>query len=183
MPKITTVDKARKSPGKCGGCGTDIGVGQPYRHWSFRYGGKRVRCMEPGCAPRSSDLTSNDKLATLYAAVESAEDAIDAWDGEEISDLEAILADCASEIRDVAEMYREIASNIEDGFGHATYQSEEAESNAEDLDSFADDVEGASLDGFDVDEDLTDEENEEAREQWADEQRNVARDAVQGSPL
>jgi len=75
MARVKVVKKARKDQGKCGRCGEEIKAGMPYRHWSFRYGGTRKRCMKAECFPKMSDLTNNEKLATFYAAVESLESA------------------------------------------------------------------------------------------------------------
>lgn len=51
---VHTVKKCRKSPGDCGRCGRTIKKGEPYIHWKFRYGGKRVRCLECPCKRAAS---------------------------------------------------------------------------------------------------------------------------------
>jgi hypothetical protein len=56
-------------------------------------------------------------------------------------DVTSALEDVANAIRELAEESRETASNIEEGFGHATSQSEEAEQRADDLDGWADEIE------------------------------------------
>ena len=45
-------------------------------------------------------------------------------------------------VREAAELWRESASNIEDGFGHPTSMSEEFEGYADEVDGIADEVEG-----------------------------------------
>jgi hypothetical protein len=115
--------------------------------------------------------------------------------------------DVAEGVREVAEEYRESASNMEEGFGHATSMTEELEEKADELDSWADDVENA-LDGeddFDEEaarkdakeladtydpetaeaptDDELDEAVEEARTEWADGIRSTAEDAVNECPV
>lgn len=71
----------------------------------------------------------------------------DAWKAfseqtfESPEDVTALLEQVAEDIRALAEEKRESASNIEDGFGHTTSQSEELESIADELETWADDVE------------------------------------------
>ena len=77
MPRLNVVNKCRKSPGSCGKCGDKIDKGQPYKWWKFRYGGKRVRCAKPECAPKSSDLTQSEFYGTLYGIQEELEAAIE----------------------------------------------------------------------------------------------------------
>jgi DnaJ-class molecular chaperone len=48
-------------------------------------------------------------------------------------------------VRDLAEEKRESAQNIENGFGHPTYQSEELTQQADDLETWADDIEQAEV--------------------------------------
>jgi hypothetical protein len=153
VPSVTVVQKAKKEQGACGRCGDKIDAGSPYRWWKFRYGGRRIRCMKPGCSPRRSHLTNSDKLSRCYAAGEAIEDAINAFrDSKEISDLRSALEEAASEARDVAEEYRESAQNIEDGFNHPTQQSEELAEKADNLESQADEIDSvaSNLEEFDA---------------------------------
>lgn len=161
MARVTTVEKARKAPGSCGRCGTTIKVGQAYKHWSFRYGGKRIRCTAPACAPRSSDLTNNEKLSTLYAYGENFEDAISEWDQENADDLRAICDEYADGVQEVVDMYNESADAIEEGFGHETFASEEQREGADELDSFKGEIENARDEIDEFDEDAAREEAEE----------------------
>ena len=78
MPRVNSVEKARKSPGTCPKCSKKIEKGASYIHWKFRYGGKRIRCTI--CPrPRQSELTNSDKLSRCYAAGEASSDAIDSF--------------------------------------------------------------------------------------------------------
>lgn len=135
--KVQTVNAARKPAGTCGHCGEPIDKGAGYRYIKPRFGPRRVR--HTSCPSfRPSDLTSNDKLADLYAAQENVEDVVGAWDGapENADDVVSALRDAKATAEDVAERYRDIQSNIEDGFGHATFQSDEAGENADACDEW-----------------------------------------------
>lgn len=154
MARVTTVEKARKAPGSCGACGKKIEAGQAYKHWSFRYGGKRIRCTAAACAPKSSDLTNNEKLSTLYAHGENFDDQISQWDQETADDLRAIVEEYADGVQEVVDMYNESADAIEEGFGHETFSSQEQREAADDLDNFKSDIESArdDIDDFEEDE-------------------------------
>lgn len=146
--RATVEDRTKPKPmPKCGKCGTTIEVGQPYK-WvktkSGPYGGaKKFRCA--ACPSwRPSELTGSAALGTLYAAQESAEDDLTAWEPDEGTDaLEAILTTLAEGIREAAQVYEESADNMEEGFGHETYQSSELREKAEALNAMADEVEQA----------------------------------------
>jgi hypothetical protein len=184
MARVATVDKARKSPGKCGKCGQEIPAGAGYRHWSpgFR-GGKRIRCLN--CpTPRASETTGNDKLATCYGAGEAVEDALDAFQNDgDIEALRGAVEEAAGQVREAAEMYRESQQNIEDGFQHATSQSDELGEKADNLESKADEMESAAsdLEEFEFDEagfegDTSDPEglsDEDVQEEFTEEQKAI----------
>lgn len=172
MPRVNSVVKARKSPGTCGKCGKKIPKGNPYIHWKFRFGGKRIRCTS--CPrPRQSELTNSDKLSRCYAAGEAIGDAIEAFrkDGE-LEELRSALESAAEEIREVAEEYRDSASNVEEGMnGNRMPICDELEEKADNLDGKADDIEQAAGGLEDFDEDQAEEEAEtEAGEAMAEEE-------------
>jgi len=135
MARSHYVEHARKSPGHCGRCDLVIRKRDPYYWWKFRYGGKHIRCIEH--RPRQSDLTSSDKLSTLYAAQEGLEDSIAAarkklgqaqvarYELAEAAYTEAFKAvlelkgdaeSCKDEAQTVADEYNESADNIEQTF-------------------------------------------------------------------
>jgi len=60
-------------------------------------------------------------------------------------EVQECLNSAAERVREIAEEKREGASNIEDGFGHSTYQSDELNDVADQLDSWADDIESADI--------------------------------------
>lgn len=151
--RLTVEDKSQPLPNlKCEKCSTEIKPGDPYK-WvkpkSGPYGGrKRTRCA--ACPNwRSSELTSSPALSTLYAAQETFADDLAA--AETAEDVKAALEALAEGVREAGEVYRESASNIEDGFGHSTYQSEELNEKADALESAADEIENADVEDFDED--------------------------------
>jgi len=153
MPRVNQVKKAQKSPGKCLKCDRQIKKGDPYIFWKFRYGGKRIRCGQ--CPrPRQSELTSSDKLSRCYAAGESIGDAIATFrDGGDLEDLKDVLDGSAGEIREVADEYRDSASNVESGMnGNRMPICDELEEKADNLESKADEIESASSDLEEFDE-------------------------------
>lgn len=132
----------------CGKCRTKIEPGMPYQWWANRLpgsrsGSKSVRCMN--CTPTAAEMTPG-RRGELMRIQDDAERQISEWEGDNYDDLEAIANSIAEEIRGLGEELRESAQNIEDGFGHATYQSEELEQRADDIDSQADEIEQCSFD-------------------------------------
>lgn len=146
----TERDLTRPKPNyACGKCGTEILPGMPYK-WikpkSGPYGGRMmVRCDS---CPGWNVWDYSSSLSAQVARIEH--DATQEVDGvESEDDVKSALESAAQEIRDLAEQKRESASNIEDGFGHATYQSEELESQADELDTWADEVEEVEVQALD----------------------------------
>lgn len=181
MARVSTVDKARKAQGQCGRCGKEIGVGDGYRHASpgFR-GPKLIRCLGPSCYFRQSELTTS-KLAQVYAAQESADEALDALgdDWTETDDVQSILEDVASEVRTVAEEYAEAA----DAMGDA---GEENQERADELEGFADTLEGVNFDdppSWSAGEEPSDEDVAEAWAEWREGVIDAAREEINNCPL
>lgn len=121
---LTVADKTKPLPNReCDRCHGEIKIGDPYK-WiapkSGPYGGRRrIRC---GKCPAWQIWEYSDSLSARLARI-----AHDFWDA-------------IGEIRELAEEKRESAGNIEEGFGHATSQSEELAQIADDLESWADEV-------------------------------------------
>lgn len=195
MARVTTVASARKDQGTCELCEKPILAGSPYQWTKSRFGPKRVR--HDSCRTwRPSELTGSAALSIAYAAQEAAEDALGEWDREDADAARSILENLAEGLREAAEEWRTSASNIEDGFGHATYQSDELNEKADALDSAADEVETEADNIEDFDEDavraeVVDEVGEKAedevlqgiaekRDEWADEVEAIVNDAIGG---
>lgn len=144
--RLTHADKTQPLPNhKCGKCGVEITPGSPYK-WikpkSGPYGGTMlVRCAT---CPQWDIWDYSSSLTALLAQV--SHDAFSALDGADDPDaVQAILDDAANAVRDIAAQKQESADNIEDGFGHATYQSDELAEVASSLESWADDIEGTDI--------------------------------------
>lgn len=148
-----------QTPLRCEACGEPINIGDPYKWVAPRAhratkGIKRNRhatCR--GWKP--SELTSSPHLATIYAAQEDAEEGLatisvnSLEDVDEAADsLREIAEQFADALQEAVESYAESADNIEDGFGHETYQSEELRGKSEDVASWADEAAAWSPDSF-----------------------------------
>jgi hypothetical protein len=148
-----------QKPLNCDHCGKPINIGDPYKWIAPRahraaQGIKRNR--HTTCpAWRASQTTSSPHLATIYGAQEAAEDQIsavtadsaeDAADAEE--NLKGIAEEFAENIQEAVESYAESAQNIEDGFGHETYQSEELREKSEAIESWAEEVASYEVEEF-----------------------------------
>lgn len=152
MPRVTTVNKARKAQGSCGKCGAKIKKGDSYRWWKFRYGGRRVRCMKPECAPKASDLTQSAFYGTLYSIEESLSDAIAAFEsGGEPDDLAGELRTAADDLRNLGEECGSSLENMPEGLQQGDTgqmlenRRDECESKADEMESAADELEGLEL--------------------------------------
>jgi hypothetical protein len=149
--RVTKADKSKPLPNlRCDfpGCtidGGEIKPGTAYMHISPKsgpYGGtqRNRHAAHPSWNVWDYSYSINAQAQRI------AHDAMEQVSGvESTEDVESILSSAADEIRELAEQRRESASNIEDGFGHATYQSEQLESDADELESWADEVEGTDV--------------------------------------
>lgn len=145
----TVADKTRPKPLlRCDfpGCthpDRAIQVGQSYK-WikpkSGPYGGRQLNRHQEHPSWNVWDYSSSLSARTQQISHNAWADFPENAEGtDEMTDWAASVAE---EIRSLAEEKREGAQNIEDGFGHETYQSEELNQVADDLDAWADDVEG-----------------------------------------
>ena len=149
--RVTKADKTKPLPNlRCDfpGCtidGGEIKPGTAYKHISPKsgpYGGtqRNRHAAHPSWQVWDYSYSINAQAQRI------SHDAMEQVSGvESVEDVEGILSEAAEAIRELAEQRRESAQNIEDGFGHATYQSEQLESDADELDSWADEVEGTDV--------------------------------------
>jgi hypothetical protein len=148
--RVTVEDRTQPKPNRnCGKCGVEIKVGDPYKWVAVKrqYGGvKYYRCAT--CPNWQQSELSSSKMAGVYAAQEQCD--ADVAGCESADDLQSLAQDLAEQIRGVAEEYEESGNNMEEGFGHATYLSDELKEKAESLNSWADEVENTDFDDFDV---------------------------------
>jgi hypothetical protein len=143
---VTKQDRSKPKPLEtCTACQQPIEVGTPYK-WiapkSGPYGGRRMARHE-GCANWQVWDYSSSLSAQLSQVSYDFSLAVD--QAESPDDVTSALSDAASAITDIAEQKRESASNIEEGFGHATSQSEELESTADSLEEWAQEIETADV--------------------------------------
>lgn len=127
---------------KCDHCDEEIKVGQPYK-W-IEPNGQRIRNRHEDC-PTWKVWEYSSSLSARIAQIQ--EEGMNGFpdDATEESDISSFVEDLASQIRELAEEKRESASNIEDGFGHSTYQSDELNETADSLDEWAEGVEQVTL--------------------------------------
>lgn len=192
MARTIYVKKARKdqqpcmSP-SCKHTSRAISAGMPYKHFSMKltYGGVRKVYHEDCHIPQSHRTTS--RMGEIYDAQEEAENAMP-QEPDETGTLETIASDFAQTVREVGEGYTESADNMEEGFGHSTFMSDELREKGESLEEWANDLESLDFEEFDEveareqarnDSDLEDgdedtpeveEAVEEARSTWWEEQ-------------
>lgn len=145
MPRVTFVKKAQKAQGACGKCSTKIAVGDSYRWWKFRYGGKRIRCGKPECAPRASDLTQSAFYSQLYSIQDALDAAITA---RSVDDLRAV----GDELRSLGEECTSNRDNMPESLQDSDTgellqtRADECESKADEIDSAADELGSAADD-------------------------------------
>jgi len=140
---ITVADKSRPLPPRtCEKCGKPLVIGQQYREVAIKttYGGYgRFRCME---CPVWLPWELSSALWARIAQIQT-ENVTQSWQWTEEGDAEAAASDIAEQIRELAAEKQEAADNMESGFGHSTSMSEEIADQAQQLESWADEVEQA----------------------------------------
>lgn len=149
LMRVTRADKDHPlDPESCERCRAVIEPGMPYK-WikpkSGPYGGaRRVRCTTcPDWRVWEYSASLSSRLAQIshefWDAIASAESEDDVHDA---------LNTTAEAVRDIATEKQDSAQNIEDGFGHATSQSEELTDIADQLEGWADEIEQADVPEF-----------------------------------
>lgn len=161
MARTTYVEKARKAPGSCmsptcSHAERTIAVGESYKHFSIRsHKGARgfKKVYHRDCSVPRSHTTTSSQLGTIYDAQDSGEQAIAALeaDPENPESLREIASQVAEGIREAGEMYGESSDNIESGFGHSTYVSDELREKADGCENWADEVENLDFEEYDPD--------------------------------
>lgn len=137
MPQIKT-RSARKTYTCQMGC--TISPGETYYSAKPYRAPKKIRCKDHPFAPGEAEGGSRGELVAIEAAIS----ALDVDLREDVSSVGDELSNIAEQVRGVAEEYQEKASNIEDGFGHSTYMSDEFQDQASELESWADEIESAA---------------------------------------
>lgn len=184
VQKVTTVKAARKPPGKCGGCGKDLGVGDGYLWWTmgFRSSHRKIRCLAAACYPLPSQRETS-KAAGILAAQEAFTANLEGL--ESVDDVEAAVQEVADVIAEVRDEYQEALDAWEYGNEALQEKVDHYEAQASELDGWrydgADDWElcDEHYDGdTDAAEVLTCEACAANRDRWYDELRAAALEAV-----
>jgi hypothetical protein len=141
---VTREDRTKpKPPANCDHCHKPIEVGTPYK-WvkpkSGPYGGAR-RSRHASCPTWQVWELSN----SLDARIQQATNDFDVSQVESEDDVTSALEAVAEQIRELAAEKEEAASNMEEGFGHPTGQSEELAEQAQTLEDWADEIESVEV--------------------------------------
>jgi hypothetical protein len=188
MAQTHTVAKSQKEH-RCSACGQPIEVGQPYKWFKMKLArGGVKKSYHPGC-----NIPPSHRTTSRMGAIYDAQAALNLSGCETVEDVQSELQSFAETVREVAEGYAESADNIESGFQHETYQSQELREKSESLESWADELEQWEFSGdaepVQDEEDVPDEEPEsdddyEARlDTWRDEVRDDAQNEVDNCPV
>jgi len=216
MPRVYMKTKSTRGTKTytCTGCHQKIEPGEVYYEWSRRFGryGQTYRRHQACGRPRPTELSSR-KTAQIEEAANEASGQIDAYvwtvDESDLSEgggsveietgeLSDILAGIAEIAREVGQEYQASYDNMPEGLnqGETAMAMEEV---AQELDSWADDVESEDFDGevmyeaFMPEPDLDEADLDAARQEWVeniqsevenrvDELRSQANDRIQDWP-
>lgn len=171
------------SPRTCDHCGKPIEVGTSYKWIQPRtgpYGGSK-RFRHESCPTWQVWEYSNSLSAMISQAQHDAELTL-ALAGDQ-SDFEQVRDDFAAAIRDLADQKTEAADNIESGFGHETYQSEEIRETAGELEGWADEIESWQAPDEPEPEEGNNEPTEDQLGEWREETRDDLQNLIDQSPV
>jgi hypothetical protein len=167
MPRVTHVKAARKKNPVCK-------KGESYYWWKFRYGGKRYSKTPP----RGSQLTQSAYYSTVRGMCEGIEDyAVD-----NVDDFETLKEDIASQIQDLLSETQDSLDNMPESLQYSPTGEllqeridalENAESEFDCIEEFDFDEEEYEYEDFDPEGYDTDEEREEAEEEFNIEQNEL----------
>jgi hypothetical protein len=113
MPRVNHVKKCRKSHGKCGRCGAKIKKGFAYIWWKFNYGAKYIRCDQPCCRPKPSELTRSEFWGRIRDLQEEG------FGGATFEDLKDRVTEVIDELtvlsEDCEEKFENMPSSLQEG--------------------------------------------------------------------
>lgn len=182
--RLTQADRTKPMPNyRCDKCHTEILPGMPYKYTEVKqtYGGiLKVRCMS--CPSwQSWELSSSLSARIEQIQHDHSHDFDSVTDR---SEVEEWASDAASDITALAEEKRDSASNIEEGFGHSTYQSDELNEQADSLEDWASELENVDLeDAPDADDFDDEDEYASALATWQEACEQAYNDALESCPL
>lgn len=181
VARLHSVKRAQKDQGTCNNCGVALKKGDPYLWFTvgFRSHYKHKRCTKSECYPKPS-VRESSQFASVLAAQEAFEESIDTLDSKD--DIETAVADVAEAVRELYDQYESAMemwpngnSQIEELRDHYEGQADELESFSLSADDAPEPCDEHSDDG-ELDEDCEDCENN--KQEWLDEMREKAREAV-----
>lgn len=176
----TVEDRSKPKPLlTCDYCHKPIEIGTPYKHITPKsgpYGGYQRNRHESCPTWQVWDYSSS--LSAQVAQIEHDFNEGLAGVNDE-DDVQSLLDDAAQAVRDIAEEKRQSAQNIEEGFGHETSTSQDLSDVADQLDSWADEIESATIpdrpehEPEDPEDDEGDELTDDELQEWRDEVANT----------
>jgi len=172
MARVTQHRKTKggKKTFICVGCHGEILPGERYSAWTLYRQPTRYRHLR--CGPPTATQLSNSKMAQ----VEEAASAIDLGSCASPGEMSAELQGVADTARQVAEEYGESADSIEQSFpGSPT--AEACRTAQEELDSWADDLEG-----WEPEDDEFNSENHADEEDWLEAECQSAQETLDNRP-
>jgi ABC-type transporter Mla subunit MlaD len=128
MPRVHTAIAAKDYPA------AGIQRGEQYWYWTPY----RARRQMSKTQPMPSQVESNPTRSSYMALQEAA--SLDIDQAATIEDIRDALENARSDAENIAEELREKASNIEDGFGHETEMSDQFNQQADEVESWADEL-------------------------------------------
>jgi hypothetical protein len=128
MPRVHTATAAKDYPAE------GIQKGERYWYWTPY----RARRQMSKTQPMPSQVESNPTRSSYIALQEAA--SLDIDQAATIEDIRDALENARSDAENIAEELREKASNIEDGFGHETEMSDQFNQQADEVESWADEL-------------------------------------------
>ena len=171
-------------PPRCDHCGNPIEVGTPYKWIAPRsgpYGGTK-RYRHESCPTWQVWEYSNSLSALIAAAQHDAQEALASANDQ--GDFESVASDFAAAIQDLADQKNESADNIESGFGHETYVSEDLRDTASNLESWVSDIENFQEEDYPEPEDESKPEpSEDQLEDWREVTRERLEEVIYESPV
>jgi hypothetical protein len=87
-------------------CGTEIKKRDPYIWWKFNYGAKHVRCAEPSCSPKPSELTRSFFWGQIHDLQKEG------FAGSTFDDLRDRVAEVVDALNELAEDCEEKFNNM-----------------------------------------------------------------------
>ena len=143
MARVQRIKKARVSKKRrsCRICGSEVQLGESYKKIEKKTGPRSsqtlIFCHQHEPRPSHSSSGRSSELAEMQ---EDYEDGMKIA-GDDLTDQAEALSAFASGIEELSGSIRESAESIESGFGHSTAQSEAMASTAEELETWAQEME------------------------------------------